>query len=57
MTYSVACVLVRGRDGSMEEVVCLKIERMELKVFFWLSIPPKLNTSLMPIWPDLDLKI
>ncbi len=32
MTYSVACVLVRGSNGSREEVVlCLKIGRTELE--------------------------
>lgn len=49
-----ACVLVRGRDGSMEEVVCLKNKENCVRVFFWLSIPLKLNTSLMSIWPDPD---
>jgi len=31
MTYSVACVLVRGSNGSREEAVCLKIGRTELE--------------------------
>lgn len=58
ITYSVACVLVRGRNGSREEAVCLKIGRTELDFSFnWASLKNWTHLWLFKaIWLDLDTR-